>query len=120
MNKILHPSLPKKGDLKITKSHRGITLTATATKVYNVLLLNNIQSEVEKSLMKNQAFGEIDIQFQILTICQAVEGVHAKNLEATLLWVDFQIHLLKPNSCCPAWSKQPEALASWGMYIKQS
>ena len=36
------------------------------------------------------AFEEIDpTTSQILTICQILEGVHAKNLEATLLFVDF-------------------------------
>ena len=34
-------------------------------------------------------FGEIDPQHQILTIRQIIKGVHAKNLEAILLFVDF-------------------------------
>ena len=40
----MHLSVPKeKDDLRITKNYRGITLTATADKVYNALLLNFIK-----------------------------------------------------------------------------
>ena len=35
MNKRLHPSFPKKDDLRITKNKRSIILTAIAAKVYN-------------------------------------------------------------------------------------
>ena len=44
--------LSNKDDLEITNNNRGITLTAIDTKVYNVLLLNHIQPEVEKILRK--------------------------------------------------------------------
>ena len=41
---------PKKGDTGITKNYRGITLISIVVKVYNVLLLNCIQSEIEEIL----------------------------------------------------------------------
>ena len=44
----------KKGDLGITKNYRGITLNSIVAKVYNALLLNYIQPEIEKILRKNQ------------------------------------------------------------------
>ena len=45
---------PKKGDLGLTTNYRGITLTAHAAKIYNLLLLNRIQPKMEKVLRKNQ------------------------------------------------------------------
>ena len=38
----------KKTSLEIIKKYRGITLTVIVAKVYYVLILNRIQSEVEK------------------------------------------------------------------------
>ena len=45
---------PKKGDLKITKNYRCITLTSIATTVFNALFLNCIKLEIKKILRKNQ------------------------------------------------------------------
>ena len=42
MDDRLYPPFPKKGNLKITKNYRGITLTVRAGKFYNALLLNYI------------------------------------------------------------------------------
>ena len=41
---------PKKGDLSKTSNYRGITLTSIAAKIYNALLLNQIQPEMKWSL----------------------------------------------------------------------
>ena len=69
---------------------RDIMLTAIADKVYNPLLLNHIQSKVEKILRKNQnSFQRNQSISLILTIHQILKGVHAKNLVAILLFVDF-------------------------------
>ena len=46
--------LPKKGEPEIAKNCRGITLTSIAAKIYNALLLNCIEPEIEKILWKNQ------------------------------------------------------------------
>ena len=45
---------PKKGDLPITNNYRGITLTAIAAKIYNLMLLNRIRPEIDPILRKNQ------------------------------------------------------------------
>ena len=45
---------PKKGDLGIAKNYQSITFTSIAAKIYNALLLNHIESEIEKIFRKNQ------------------------------------------------------------------
>ena len=44
----------KKGDLRIAKNYRGITLTFIAAKIYNTLLHNHKESKIEKILRTNQ------------------------------------------------------------------
>ena len=44
----------KKGDLGLPKNYRGITLTAIAAKIYNLMLLNRIRPEIDPILRKNQ------------------------------------------------------------------
>ena len=48
---------PKKSDLGIAKSYRGITLTSIATKIYNALLRNRIEPKIEKILRYFLNFG---------------------------------------------------------------
>ena len=52
----LDKSLPftKKGDLRIAKNYRGITLTSIAAKIFNDFLLTRIEHKIEKILRKNQ------------------------------------------------------------------
>ena len=45
---------PRKGDLGYTKNYRGITLTAIAAKVYNLLLLNIIHPAMDPSSAKTK------------------------------------------------------------------
>ena len=82
---------PKKGDLSLTNNYRGITLTSIAAKIYNTLLLNRIQPEIEKVLRRNQnGFRKSrSMVGQILIVRRIIEGVKAKSLPATLLFVDF-------------------------------
>ena len=100
---------PKKGDLGIASNYRGITLTAIAAKIYNLLLLNRIQPEIEKILRPNQnGFRKNRSTVgQILTVRRIIEGISSKNLTATLLFVDFSkafdsIHRgqMEKNSSC--------------------
>ena len=73
------------------KNYRGITLTSIADKIYNAVLLNRIEPKIEKILRTNQN-GFRRNRFatsQILKIRRNLEGNHAKNTEATLLFVDF-------------------------------
>ena len=82
---------PKKGDIGKTSNYIGITLTSIAAKIYNALLLNRIQPEMEKILRRNQngfRKGRSTIG-QILTVRRIIEGVKARQIPATLLFVDF-------------------------------
>ena len=81
----------KKGDLGLAKNYQGITLTSIAAKIYTALLHNHIEPKIEKILRKNQnGFRKNrSTTYQILTIRWILEGVCAKNLEATTLFVDF-------------------------------
>ena len=60
-------------------------------KIYNALLRNHIEPKTEKILRKNQNCFRRNqpTKSQILTIRLILEGVRAKNLEATILFVDF-------------------------------
>ena len=83
---ILH--YQKKGNLRINKNYSGITLTAIVTKVYNALLLNCIQHEIKKILMKNQnEFQRNWFTNSQILICWIIKEVFAKNLKVTLLFL---------------------------------
>ena len=74
-----------------TKNYRGITLTSIAAKIYNALLRNRIEPKIDNILRKNQNGFRRNrsTTSQILTIRRILEGVRAKNLQATLIFVDF-------------------------------
>ena len=82
---------PKKGDLGLAKNCRGITLTSIAAKIYNALLRKRIEPKIDNILRKNQNGFRRNrpTTSQILTIRRILEGVRAKNLQATLIFVDF-------------------------------
>ena len=81
----------KKGDLRLAKNYRGITLTSITAKIYNALLRNRIEPKIDNILRKNENGFRRNrsTTSQILTIRRILEGVRAKNLLATLLFVDF-------------------------------
>ena len=82
---------PKKGNLGLAQNYRGITLTSIAAKIYNALLRNRIEPKIDNILRKNQNGFRRNrsTTSQILTIRRILDGVRAKNLQATLLFVDF-------------------------------
>ena len=82
---------PKKGHLGLAKNYPGITLTSIAAKIYNALLCNHIEPKIGNILRKNQnGFRENrSTTSQILTTRRILEGVWAKNLHATIFFVDF-------------------------------
>ena len=82
---------PKKDDLGLAKNYRGIILTSIAAKIYSALLGNRIEPKIDNIFRKNQnGFrGNKSTTSQILTIRRILEGVGAKTLEATQLFVDF-------------------------------
>ena len=103
---------PKKGDLELVKNYRGITLTSIATKIYNALLRNRIEPKIDNLLRKNQNSFRRNrpTTSQILTIRRILEGVRAKNLLVTILFVDFtkafdSIH----------WGKMEQILQAYGL-----
>ena len=77
---------PKKGDLGLAKNYQGITLTSIAAKIYNALLRNCIEPNIDNIHRKNQNGFRRNrsTTSQILTICRILEG-----LQATILFVDF-------------------------------
>ena len=68
-----------------------LTRTSIAANIYNALRRNRIEPKIEKILRKNQngLRRNRSSTLQILTIRRILEGVRAKNLEATILFVDF-------------------------------
>ena len=46
--------IPKKGDLGNPSDYRGVSLTSTAAKIFNKMILLCIRPEIEKVLRKNQ------------------------------------------------------------------
>ena len=73
---------PKKGDLCNVESYRGITLTCIATKIYNTMLRNRIQPEINTVLRPNQnGFRQSRSTLgQFLTVRRIIEGVKSRGL----------------------------------------
>ena len=78
-------------DAGIAKNYRGITLTSIGAKIYNALLRNRLEPKIDNILRKNQNGFRRNrsVTSQILTIRRILEGVLAKYLQVTLLFVDF-------------------------------
>ena len=118
---------PKKGDLGLAKNYRGITLTSIAAKIYNALLCNRIEPKIDNMLRKNQNgfWRNKSTTSQILTINRILEGVHSKNLEATILFVDFikaidSIHRGKMEQTLLAYGQPEETVAALMMFYRNS
>ena len=47
--------LPKKGDLSLCDSHRGIMLLSVPGNVFSKIILERLKSAIDKKLRKNQA-----------------------------------------------------------------
>ena len=94
-------------------------LTSIAAKIYNALLRNRIEPKIDNILRKNQNGFRRNwsTTSQILTICRILEGVRAKNLLATLLFVDFtkafdSIHRGKMEQILLAYGLTKETVAA--------
>ena len=70
----------KKGDLGLAKNYQDITLTSIAAKIYNALLRNRIEPQIDNILRKNQNGFRRNgsATSQILTIRRILEGVRAR------------------------------------------
>ena len=113
------PPFPKKGDLGLAKNYRGVTLTSIAAEIYNALLLNRIEPKIDNILRKNQNGFRRNrsTTSQILTIHRILEGVRAKNLQVTILFVDFtkvfdSIHRGKMDQILLAYGRLKETVAA--------
>ena len=84
--------IPKKGDLTIPENYRGISLTQTAAKVYNRLLLNIIRPELEKILRQNQnGFRPLrSTSSQILSLRRIIEEMRNHQKEADIIFIDVK------------------------------
>ena len=82
---------PKKGNLRLAKNYRVITITSLAANIYNAILRNHIEPKIENILRKNRNgfWRNRSMTSKKLTIRRILEGIRAKNLEATILFVDF-------------------------------
>ena len=109
----MHPPFPKKGDLGLVKNYRGITLTSIAAKIYNAPLGNRIEPKIDNILRKNQNGFRRNrsTTSQILTIRRILEGVQAKNLQSTLVFVD-SIHRGKMEQIQLAYGLPKETVAA--------
>ena len=109
----------KKDILGWAKNYRGITLTSTAAKTYNALQRNHIEPKIDNILKKNQNGFRRNrsTTSQILTIRRVLEGVRAKNQQATILFVDFtkafdSKHRGKMEQILPAYGLPKETVAA--------
>ena len=74
-----------------TGNYRGISLTVTAAKIYNKILLDRIRPHLDPLLRVNQngfRTGRSTLP-QILTLRRLIEGIKEKQLPAILTFVDF-------------------------------
>ena len=118
---------PKKGDLRLAKNYRGIRLTSIAAKIYNAQLWNRIKPKIINILRKNQNGFRRNrsTTSQILTIRRILEGVRAKNLQVTLIFVDFtkafdSIHRGKMEQILLAYGIPKETVAAITMLYRNT
>ena len=79
--------VPKKGDLSIASNYREITLSSSASKRYNKMLLNRMRQILDEKLRTNQnGFrpGRSTLD-QILMLRRILEGVKSKTLPAVMI-----------------------------------
>ena len=84
--------VPKKGDLTKTDNCRGISLTSIVRKTLNRMLLNRIKPSLEEILRNNQngIRPGRSTTSHILALRRIIAGVKAKNLKATMVFIDFK------------------------------
>ena len=104
-----------------------LTLTSIAAMIYNALLHKRIEPKIEKILRMNKIGfrGNRSMTSQILTIRRILERVRAKNLKATILFVDFakaldSIHRGKMGQILLAYSLPKETVAAIMMLYRNT
>ena len=80
----------RKVTIGIAKNYRNITLTSKVVKIYNALLLNQMEPASEKVLRRNQnGFWKYRSTTSQIPITRRILEVRVKKLKAALLFVDF-------------------------------
>ena len=109
----------KKVDVELAKNYTGITPTLIEAKIYNALLRKRIEPKIDNILRKNQNGFRRNrsTTLRILTIRRILEGVHTKNLQATILYVEFtkafdSIHRRKMEQILLAYDLLKETIAA--------
>ena len=102
---------------RVTNTYR--VKTAIAAKAFHALFLNRIRPKIEKILRENQNDFRINrsTSLQILIIREIIEGVRAKTIDATLLFIDFSkalksIHKRKMEEILPAYDLPKETFTT--------
>ena len=120
-------SFPKKGDLGLAKNYRGITLTSIAAKIFNALLRNHKEPKIDSIIRKKQNGFQRNrsTTSKILIIHRILEGIRAKNLQATLLFVDFtkafdSIHRGKIKQILLAYGLPKETVAAIMIFYRNT
>ena len=115
----------KSDDHGIAKNYQGKTLTSIATKIDNALLRNRIEPKIEKIIRKNQNGFRRNRSTTSKIFIRRILGVRAKNLEATILFVDFSkafdsIHRGKMEQILHAYCLPKETVAAIMMTYKNT
>jgi hypothetical protein len=84
--------LPKKGDLSLCDSHRGIMLLSIPAKILSKLLLERMKTEIDKKLRKNQAGFRAgrSCSDQIITLRIIIEQCLEMRKPCILNFIDYQ------------------------------
>ena len=113
------PPFFKKGDLGLAKNYRCITLAFIAAKMYNTQLRNRIEPKIDNIVRKiqNRFRRNRSTTTQILTIRRILKDVRVKNLQVTILFVDFtkafdSIHRGKMEQILLAYGLSKETVAA--------
>ena len=107
-------TFPKTGDLGLAKNYRVTTLKTISAKIYNALLRNNVEPKIDIILWKNQNGFRRNRSTTslILTIHRMLKGARAKNIQVTLLFVDFTIHRGKMEQILLAYGLPKETVVA--------
>jgi len=119
--------IPKSGDLSLGSNYRGISLSSLVAKTYNRMILNRIRPQLDVHLRKNQngfRTGRTTTS-QILALRRIIEGVKDKNLEATLIFIDFKkafdtVHRGKMLQILKAYGVPDELVSAIGSMYKDT
>ena len=122
----IHP-FPKKSELGLAKNYWGITLTSIVAKIYKALLRNCIEPKIKNILRKNQNGFRRNgsMTSQNLIIRRILEGVRVKNLQSTILFLNFakafdSIHRGKMEQILLTYSLPKETIAAIKMLYRNT